>query len=78
MQQSAQMKIEHREKEAQELRQAMFYLTVIIFRLDKTHNKPHKQKGLISVFGLHLFSQSILYPCICFVPLTANIILFLI
>lgn len=43
MQQSAQMKIEHREKEAQELRQAMFYLTVIIFRLDKTHNKPHKQ-----------------------------------
>lgn len=31
MQQNAQMKIEHREKEAQELKQAMSYLTVIIF-----------------------------------------------
>lgn len=42
MQQSAKMKIQQREKEAQELRLASFYLTVNIFSLAK-HKINHKK-----------------------------------
>lgn len=58
MQQSAQMKIEHREKEAQELRQAMFYLTVIIFHLAK-HTINHINKKVLFPSSAYTFSVRI-------------------
>lgn len=42
MQQSAKMQIQQREKEAQELRQASFYLTVNTFSLAK-HKINHRK-----------------------------------
>lgn len=50
MQQSAKMKIQQREKEAQELRQASFYLTVNIVSLAKP--KINHKRALFPSSGL--------------------------
>lgn len=60
MQQSAQIQIEHREKEAQELRQAIFYLTVNIFRLAE-HTINHINKVL---FPSSAYTFSVRIYCI--------------